>query len=53
MELGSEEDPDLGRRWVVSSRSVTEEEKPHLDDYTAGCDVGIDCLADSDDTSLN
>ena len=35
----------------MRSRSATEEEEPHLDDYAVGCDVGIDCLVDSDVTS--
>ena len=48
MELGSEEDPDLEKMWVVRSRSATKEEEPHSYDYAAGCDVGIDCIMDSD-----
>ena len=40
--------PWSGKTWVVRSRSVTKEEEPHLDEYAVGCDVGINCLADSD-----
>ena len=48
VKLGSEEDPDLKKTWVVRSRSVTKEEEPHS--YATGCDVGINCITDSEVT---
>ena len=33
---------------VGSEKQICNQEEPHLDDYAVGCDVGIDCLADSD-----
>ena len=51
VELGSEGDPDLKKTWVVRSRSATKEEEPHSYNYAVGCDVGIDCIMDSEVTS--
>ena len=50
VELGSEEDPDLKKTWVVGSRSVNKEKEPHSYNYTAGCDVSINCITDSEVT---
>ena len=52
VELGSKEDPDLEKMWVLRSRSATREE-PHSCNYTTGCDVGIDCITDSEVISEN